>query len=213
MIRIPPPPPGSDFKSHEWQHWFFVLASTLSSALSTLDTIDHGPAPAFITDEGGGGDGEMGPPGVPGVAGAAGATGPAGPMGFGMDGLDGDDGQPIPGARGATGPAGSNGFGLDGEDGQDGMSLVGPQGTAGSTGSQGPTGPAIFLVAEDGEDGMMGPPGASGATGGSISGYTTTPNIIAVDTTIGSDLTYIALGYLTINSGIAFTINGNVGVI
>lgn len=76
------------------------------------------PIPAFIWDDGGGGDGDPGPPGMPGIRGVNGVTGgigPAGPAIFmaGDSGEDGDLGAPgapgVPGAPGTPGIAGPTG--------------------------------------------------------------------------------------------------------
>jgi Collagen triple helix repeat (20 copies) len=76
------------------------------------------PIPAFIFDDGGGGDGDIGPPGPPGRAGASGSAGASGVPGAAVffaleDGADGDTGPPgqagAAGVAGAAGPSGSPG--------------------------------------------------------------------------------------------------------
>ncbi len=55
-------------------------------------------------------------------------------------------------------------------------------------------------------------PSGDTVTGGG-SGDGTVSNVIAVDTTIAADTSYVVVGYLTINAGVTFTMNGNLGVI
>jgi hypothetical protein len=115
--------------------------------------------------------GPAGTPGTPGTPGTTGASGPVGPAFF-WQGDPGEDGWPIPGNQGIQGVTGNPGvsgqpgFSIDGEDGQDGMAVPGvpgPQGTPGANGTNGTNGanglagPAIFLTADDGEEGQPGP--------------------------------------------------------
>ena len=61
-------------------------------------------------------------------------------------------------AGGATGPQGPQGIqGIQG--------IQGVMGSQGTPGSLGPMGPAVFLEADDGQDGDVGPPGIQGVRG------------------------------------------------
>ena len=100
------------------------------------------PIPAFIWDDGGGGDGDPGPPGTNGIIGVNGLPGPPGPAVLFID----------EGPEGEQGPPGSN------------VGPPGAQGTTGLTGNPGPAGPAVYLVGDDGADGDPGPPGVSAAS-------------------------------------------------
>lgn len=204
----------------------YVIASLTTYVYrSSAWTVDSAPSTGQIVpnmggDDGGGGDGEIGPPGVAGATGAtgaAGATGASGPVGPpGSDGVDGDDGQVGPpgatgsaGATGATGAAGQSGpQGDRGDDGADGdmgpPGPVGPTGATGSPGSTGPAGPAIFLAAEDGEEGSIGPPATyqSGAL----------PHVTAAGVPAAYSMTYTR--YVEIPAGQTFEIgsDGDLGI-
>lgn len=80
----------------------------------------------------------------------------------------------IPGPTGSQGPRGFQGpIGMEGEPGEDGLTLPGTIGKDGVAGATGPSGPPIFVLADDPDDtlivpgssGAAGSPGSPGATG------------------------------------------------
>ena len=124
---------------------FYKDSSGVEHDLSLVSTaLQAGQVPVFISDvEDSPSDMSIpGPQGLPGSQGLAGAPG-----------LEGEAGDP-----GDTGPPG-----LKGETGATGA--AGADGAAGATGAQGAIGPAVFFIAEEGEEGPMGPPGAAAAGG------------------------------------------------
>ena len=110
------------------------------------------------------GNGELMMSGFTGPAGQAGVAGQAIYL-VGDAGEDGDMGPPgTPGVQGFTGQQGPVGPAVflvgDTEDGDQG-----PPGPRGLTGDTGAVGPAIFMSAEQGEDGDIGAPGVVGPQG------------------------------------------------
>ena len=120
-----------------------ALSATVASLSTTINNSSSQQLliPTFLDEGGGGGDGDIGPPGLKGDTGATGATGA---------------------------PANSILVVLDEPGEEEVISMPGPQGTPGTPGtpgSIGETGPALFMLAEDGAEGDAGPPGRIGIDG------------------------------------------------